>query len=210
MVLSSPPAVTWNVRPCPAGPCTEPATYRNVKLEDNFHPIALWETAMMWLVLQNHTTLHQMSLRMSYLHLTLHYKSSYVKWWSDTADLTIQWFSKAQRSFHWFSPSVLDMYWTSLYLVPCPSWWCLSGYGACVPTTPTVPAVSQRKLGTQASGAVLEESTSLPSLLPYKVLWCPVCCWICCRDKTHLNTDSGSWTCHCHCLYDKKGDTVDN
>lgn len=47
----------------------------------------------------------------------------------------------------------------------------LSGYGACVPTTPKVPAVPQHKLGTQASGAFSgEKSTSLPSLLPYKVL----------------------------------------
>lgn len=51
----------------------------------------------------------------------------------------------------------------------------LSGYGACVPTTPKVPAVPQHKLGTQASGAFSgEKSTSLPSLLPYKVLWHPV------------------------------------
>ena len=94
------------------------------------------------------------------------------------------------------------MYWTSLYLVPSPSWWCLSGYGARVPTIPKVLAAPKRKLGTQASGAFLEESTSLPSLLPYKVLWYPLC-WMSSRDKTHLTPDSCRQNHHCHCLCSK-------
>lgn len=67
----------------------------------------------------------------------------------------------------------------------------LSGYGACVPTTPKVPAVPQHKLGTQASGAFSgEKSTSLPSLLPYKVLWHPLRGNAQAWDETHLDADT--------------------
>lgn len=90
---------------------------------------------------------------------------------------------------------------TSLYLVPCPSWWCLSGYGACVPTTPEVPAVPQRKLGTQASGAFLEKN---PPPCPYYYLiksYDMQCVEY--AAETHLNINNCRQTCRHHCLLSK-------
>ena len=111
------------------------------------------------------TNSNWMSLCMTYLHFTLNIGHEVWLRWPD------QYVPKAPKDFSLVFPlNTLLAYVTSLYLVPCPSWWWLSGYGVRVPTTPEVPGAPQRKLGTQACGAFLQESTSSPSLLPYKVL----------------------------------------
>lgn len=108
---------------------------------------------------------------------------------------------QSPEEFSLVFPLILDTYWTSIFsslsllMVPERIWRLRSH-------DPEVPAVPHRKLGTGIWGIFLKESTSLPFLLLYKVLWYPLC-RIYCTDKTHLNADSCRWTHLCHRLYGK-------